>query len=834
MALLSPRRRPKLTAALIYALLSLTLLVPGLLPGKTISTADSLYFSVPWAAHRPASLHRPTNNELGDSVVQFQPFTAYAKQQLPHVPLWDPYIMSGRPFLADDQSAVFSPFSLPAYLLPLLTSLAWSAALKLFVAAFGTFLLARALGQRWGAALLAGLIYGFSFWMITWLAYPHSSVWAVFPWMLWSVELVLKRPDPLSGAALATTIGVQFLCGHAESSFDMLVATVAFFVLRTSQRLHLLRRIPAARRWLRLAPPPADDLAGDWLRRVLLASGLGAVGGAAVAALMLIPFVALTLASADIHQRAGTAVNQHLALRGLLGVFLPDYWGRATQTPLIDFIRAQAYYVGALPLLLALAALVIRSRAERWWIALFGFTGLAVAVGIPPFLQIVTHLPVFSSGHNSRLIPWYLLAVALLAGWGVQDLIAIRLNRARRRVIVVLTAAALLTPIVTVLARGEIHQLDPRALLVATGLFKAPGIANVQAPSIIHLGSLLAWIGLAGTGVGLILLRAHGRLRPVVFIGAALVLTTVDLFRAGMGYNPGVAQAQAQQPTTGAIRYLEAHRQTRFQGTGDFPWNVIAQRYSLEEAGGYDVPIPQRYDHLWRREVDPEHPSQVGTTFADIPLIMPQVDATGLHTLRMLGVGSLLVAPGTKLNLPGVRLAYRGRDASVYSVADPQPRVTVVGAARAVSSAGAAFAAVIASGFDARTTAVTEGPVPGVPAPSAGRSPVDGSATIVSSAAERVTVHATARHAGLLVLDDSYAPGWTATVDGHPAAVREVDYVLRGVALGPGRHTIVFAYRPLSWRLGVILSLVALVAILAALTIGRRRRARGRRVSCPA
>ena len=34
----------------------------------------------------------------------------------------------------------------------------------------------------------------------------------------------------------------------------------------------------------------------------------------------------------------------------------------------------------------------------------FGFLWFAVVLGIPPFLQVVTRLPVFESGHNTRLI----------------------------------------------------------------------------------------------------------------------------------------------------------------------------------------------------------------------------------------------------------------------------------------------------------------------------------------------------------------------------------------------------------------------------------------------
>jgi hypothetical protein len=810
-------RHPVRIAALLYALLALALLAPGLLPGRTISTADSLYFSPPWAASRPANLHRPANDELGDAVLQFQPFTAYAKQRLPQVPLWNPYLMSGRPLLADGQSAVFSPFTAPAYVMPLLTSLAWSAALKLFVAAFGALLLARALGMRDGSALLSGVVYGFNFWLVSWLAYPHSSVWAAFPWVLWATELLVRRPDPLRAGILALAVAVQFLCGHPESSFDILVAVAAFFALRAAPAW---RRSPERPRFAR------DALVG------FLFAGLA---GAALAAFVLAPFGELLLGSADIHQRAGTAVDQHLAARGLVMVFLPDYWGRVSQTPLTPFIRAQAYYAGALPLLLAVAALWIRPTAERVAIAVFGFAGLAVAVGIPPFLQIVTRLPGFSSGHNSRLIPWYMMAVALLAGRGLDELRAAP-RSGRRRSLLALLGVALLIPLAFVIARGEIHGLSGRAVLVATGLASPPGDADPTTASLIHLAALIGWLALAAAGLAVIALALGGRLRGRTLVAAALGLVILDLARADAGYYAGVSQADARQPATGAIRYLQAHRATRFEATSDIPWNVIAMRYSLQEAGGYDLPIPGRFDRLWRREVDPEHPSQVGATFADIPLLLPRVDERRLRTLRLLGVGSLLVAPADPpLHVPGLRLAYSGPDARVYSVPQPQPRAVVVGGQLVAGSAQDALDALTRPGFDPRRGAVAEQAIPGVgESPTAAPAPA-GVATVTSYRPQRVQIHATASRPGLLVLDDSYAPGWTATVDGRATRVYQVDYVLRGVRVGKGSHTVVFTYAPASWRIGWIVSAGALAVVMAAILAGRRRRRRlQRRVSLAA
>ena len=53
---------------------------------------------------------------------------------------------------------------MPAYVLPFFAALGWIAVLKLWVAAFGTFLLGRALGMRFAGAMLAAVSYGFCLW----------------------------------------------------------------------------------------------------------------------------------------------------------------------------------------------------------------------------------------------------------------------------------------------------------------------------------------------------------------------------------------------------------------------------------------------------------------------------------------------------------------------------------------------------------------------------------------------------------------------------------------------------------------------------------------------
>ena len=207
-------RRATFAAAGLYAGLALLVVAQGLVPGRALSPSDYLWTAAPWSGLTPGGVRLfGANGELADAVAAFQPFTQHARAVLPSWPLWNPDISAGRPFLADMQSGVLSPFSLPSYVLPFWFSLAVVAALKLWAAAFGTFLLGRALGMRTPSALLAGLAFGFSLYMVTWLVWPLSSVWALMPWLLLAVDRAIRRPGAPAIALLALVTALQFRAG---------------------------------------------------------------------------------------------------------------------------------------------------------------------------------------------------------------------------------------------------------------------------------------------------------------------------------------------------------------------------------------------------------------------------------------------------------------------------------------------------------------------------------------------------------------------------------------------------------------------------------------------
>jgi hypothetical protein len=804
-------------AALIYAVLSVLMVGQGLLPGRTLSGSDSLLSSVPWQQSKPANVPGlGTNFELADSADVFQPFLQYTRDRLPSIPLWNPYQMAGRPLLADGQSAVFSPFSIPSYILPFWESLAVAAILKLFLAAFGAYVFCRILGMRFGGALVSGIVFAFGTFFVIWLSWPLTSVYAFIPWTLALTELLIRRPEPTTVAGLAAVLGLQFLGGHPESSFHLVFTTTVFFVFRL-----LLHWWPDRREPRRLLRP-------------VVAFAAAGIAGAALAALVLAPFLEFLLHSGDLSRRVHAAAG-YWPRKYIGALFLHDYWGRPTQVDLEAFMQVRGWYAGAATLMLAAAALVLRRSAERIAVVAYALFCVCMVIGIPPVFKIVSSLPGFSAAHNERLLIYVLLSLALLAGWGTDDLcVPERLRLPSRRVVLSCAAAIFLIPVLWLIAAGtlNLHELGA-GLRVAWGFEHPPlplpgaDVRGSATAAIVRDSSLLMWLPLAGAGLALIALRLRAR-RPLpvaIFVALIALLLAADLFRANVGFNPAIPTRTAVPPVTGAIRYLQSRRPNRFIGVSTLELTQplpadLAMHFGLYDARGYDFPVEKHLDQLWRRSVAP------GVGDFTQPEEFAGATPAALRALNLLSVSDLLVGPLQAIKFPvrgpGIHVAYRGSDGVVYANDRALPRVFVVGAQQVASGDQAALDAVTAPGFDGRRVAVTEQPLPGVAQGGRGGGS-SASASLRSYAPEHVVIDADANRPGLLVLTDDFYPGWKATLDGRAVPIHRVDFLLRGVVLPPGRHLVEFRYQPASWTIGWIVSLVSALLLAAAVAISLRR-----------
>ena len=90
----------------------------------------------------------------------------------------------------------------------------------------------------------------------------------------------------------------------------------------------------------------------------------------------------------------------------------------------------------------------------------------------------------------------------------------------------------------------------------------------------------------------------------------------------------------------------------------------------------------------------------------------------------------------------------------------------------------------------------------------------------------RVTMRANMTCDGMVVLSDTFYPGWYAEVDRHPQEIHEVDLAFRGVLVKQGTHEIRFRYRPRSVLLGAVLTFTGVMGAAGLAFFSSRQRIR--------
>ncbi len=99
---------------------------------------------------------------------------------------------------------------------------------------------------------------------------------------------------------------------------------------------------------------------------------------------------------------------------------------------------------------------------------------------------------------------------------------------------------------------------------------------------------------------------------------------------------------------------------------------------------------------------------------------------------------------------------------------------------------------------------------------------------IVSRSPRKVVLDASMGCKGMVVVSDSYFPGWKAKVDGARADLYEVDTVIDGIGVGAGRHRVELSYSPGSFLAGQLLFLAGVLLVAAVVWLSPRWEAAGR------
>ncbi|MEA3342055.1 MAG: YfhO family protein, partial [Chloroflexota bacterium] len=88
----------------------------------------------------------------------------------------------------------------------------------------------------------------------------------------------------------------------------------------------------------------------------------------------------------------------------------------------------------------------------------------------------------------------------------------------------------------------------------------------------------------------------------------------------------------------------------------------------------------------------------------------------------------------------------------------------------------------------------------------------------------QIAVEVRADSVGLLMLSEIYYPGWRATLDGEPVPILRADYVLRALCVPAGEHRVVMVYDPPLFKIGLAITGLTLLLIVAAAIWATRRR----------
>jgi hypothetical protein len=174
-----------------------------------------------------------------DALTYFTPYWAYRMAALRsgQIPLWNPYLFLGVPFLANPQAAVLYPLHWPLSWLEPAQALVWSALLHVWLAAGFAYLFARrSLGLTQLASLLTGLLFGLGGYTLARVENINQlNALAWFPALLWLYDEVLRARDRRHalrwGLALAAVIALVILAGHTQTAFLDLAGLALYAVV---------------------------------------------------------------------------------------------------------------------------------------------------------------------------------------------------------------------------------------------------------------------------------------------------------------------------------------------------------------------------------------------------------------------------------------------------------------------------------------------------------------------------------------------------------------------------------------------------------------------------
>jgi hypothetical protein len=708
-----------------------------------------------------------------------------------HVPLWNPHIYCGTPYMASFQSALFYPPNWLHLFLPLGLAISWYCVLHTFLMGLFTSFWVKYRGAGIPGQVLAGVMMMCSgqYFLHAFAGHlPHLGVMVWVPLILLTLDAFADGKCWRWGLLGALALAMQILAGHPQYVFYTGLFVGLYVLLKLLFTPHRLRL---------LLGTAAIYFAGSLLACIQLIPGIQAAGeNIRTAGLPYVmasqfsmpPVQLLTLIAPYIY---GTQAPAQVAGKSV--EFL--YFGPGYLWELCPFVSLTG-------LILAALGFMRTSRANKVLGASLLLVTLVLSAGqyTPVHRFLYDHLPYFGSFRvPAKFLFFFSLLLATLAAEGIHALgEAPKLPRLRNAILLLAAALllfgiAILIPatgmwngILGVLGGGRDHFLfaqeayrNPESQRLFLSIFlRALGGAIVTLAVLacmVHWmhGRTLRWCAVALAGVELVIFAAIGR-------GASPAM---------LPYPPQWSQAIADNPQDSRC----FHTNTSYAN--------FAMSLGAFEMWGYDPGVLRRYGLLI--SASQGIPAEEASQYLRISTREPFE-----HLYRMFRLKWILA------NAP---------QPVVIDCKSPMPQAVLIGRSICLPKLEDQINFAISKDFDPTTTTITQTPPSIAPA----GEDIHGEVKVENIDSDNMVIDATTDKPAMLLITDNYAAGWNASPLGPSAQstyeVMPVNVCLRGIPLQAGKHRIQLEYRPSGYVIGRWVTTFAAMGYLGLALLAHRQ-----------
>jgi hypothetical protein len=788
----------------------------------------------------------------GDNVA-FYSFVPYleAAKQTGEFPLWMPYIFGGMPSLASflaagDRTWDFVAtviFSVPRAMGDATNNDTTRLVLWYIIYGWGVYTLARQKGLEKMVGVFSAIGAVMSTFVIVWIMIGHSTKpvsMATLPWLLLALERLRERFTLANLFLLILPLVVLVSATHPQMMFYMGCALALYTVVE------LVTRLITRSGWM----------------DVLKAGGGLAIAGIIALATHADMFMATrhytpesTRGSAPLVQSTRSnqdqsggndyeyATNWSFSPGEMYTFLVPSYYGFGNTTIKTSRNsppqRAQLYW-GQMPFTdaanyMGIAVLVFgligiwQYRKDPFviFLTVLGAFSLLLSMGknFPILYDILfNYAPAFNKFRAPSMALCLLqFALPVLAGYGLTAVIGWGKNSTaatRKAALGVFIATALVSVMVYLVASDESdYKKEVDTAFTAKNGQPAPGEFLEIVYNEMHADSLAAMLYLIIIG-GLIVLTARGAIKPSLMIVLCIGLLTVDLWRIDRRpYDPKKGSPEQNVfAATDVVQFLKADPSMYrvCDLTQTVPANWWAYHF-IESVGGYSSAKMRLYqDMLDVAAPGPGREPVPGNSMIINPFLWSILNVKYIVSDRPL--------------YPGVEPAFQSQEMGVmvYRNDETLPRAWFVDTLRVESDRRKLLEHLRDGTFDARRVAYVEKTFDGM---SAMGTDSTSSATVQERSNHRLVLSTTSSAAQMLVVSEMFYSEWKATIDGKPVETVKTNFLLRGVPVPAGKHTVEFRYESQSFEQGRTISLAAngitLLIGLGGLLMWRRERSQG-------